>query len=140
MVAAQGTERPCVLLIEPDAFAVEAERELAQDFEVLVARDFHGAVELIEAREADLRAVVSGLLVPAGAGFYRPPRLLWLRVPFAARIVVSPEPEAASHVAAALAGAVLQTPWTAGGLVSVVRWAMSQPIVPLSLPRLDVEG
>lgn len=126
-----------MLVVEPDPTSVDVEFDLADDFELLLARDLRGALALIGEREDEICAIVSGALVPTASGLYQHPKTLWLRLPRAARIVVSPDAETTRQAYAARASAVVQEPWSAGALLDVVQWTLTQAVSPLTPPEPD---
>jgi DNA-binding response OmpR family regulator len=114
-----------VLVVEANhEVAIAIAAELSLEHEVLAASNLHEAFAFIDARDDDICAVVSGLLILSGGGLFQRPKAVWQRLPGAARVIVAPtdETQTLTGVSAIVsAGIVLPYPWPAGTLLAAIR-------------------
>jgi hypothetical protein len=122
-----------VLLVEPDLDSTDAEHELATAFDVRVARDLRQAIAILE--DTEVCAVISHSLISTGLEHFQHPKVLWLRAPTAARIVLAVDPSASQVPAGATAA--LGEGWEAGSLLAVVEWALTQSMPAVTDPEMQ---
>lgn len=133
MLRSGAMGKPCVLIVDRDPVTLmNLEAELGQDFEVLLASDLHEAYELLDERDADVCAFVSDLLVHSSKGLRQRPKLLWKRVPSAARIVVTAHENMEQQTITGVdtivnAQDILAKPWEPGSVLASLHRALKSP-------------
>lgn len=133
-----------VLFVDEDPMVgFEAEQELAAEFDVLWVKDVKAAFAALDEHDEEVCAIVTDDLVRtsaaqggSGRGNFQRPKVLWERVPMAARVLVSTNEAKASQMtttgifAVAAAHVTLPKPWPLGKLLQAVKYAITCPPLP----------